>query len=217
MQSKWRILLLAIVIAALVAGCGDDGGKKDNDEPGEANVPSESSGPDDEQPAAETDALPQTHTSASGLTLRYPAGWFAGDQGTDQVLMASNQVAFENPNEDSVALIINAPQLVRRMSVADSLDGWLADHVVSQTSERQITRAGAVETLTVGGRDAARVSVSRDDSDPSRGVAMEGFYLLVDLGDGNRVNIDVLALPGRLSAFEAQALAIAASISYTAP
>ncbi len=197
MSRKLGLLLVVflVIVPLVMTACGGDD-KKDN---------------------AKAADLKQEFTSTSGITVKYPDGWSAQD--SDAGVAIANKPEYLNltgnaeiPSGGVTVLILaafdpSAMGLAADASVKDVVS-TIAPSMAGQSSGMKV---GDVKDLKVGGKDAARVDVS-DSATKS-----EGFLIGYKVDDKNIVLAIVGTHQGELNKYEATALKMIESITYTAP
>lgn len=149
-------------------------------------------------------------SSASGISLQYPAGWVAGDL-LGQVIVANFQGA-------ETADVPAPGQFQARLFVTplSAITGLPPDATPRQTLEffaQSLTTTGATfnpaADITIGGHPTARIDGSSTDG--------QAVVFVIDLGQGNFLFASATAAPGELAQFEPTLTLILTTITYTAP
>ncbi len=198
MSKKFSLLLIAllVIVPLTMAACGSDDKKSDT----------------------KSVDLTQTFESTSGLTVKYPDGWAAKD-GSSGLEIANSQTALDSMDDSSITAIPAGTAGVLVMAAPLEALGLAADASMKDVADLMASAMGSGENATIGdtsdlkvnGHDGARVDIS-SDTDSS-----EGFMLAYKIDDSTVVIVAVVAHKGELSQYEATALKIVDSITYTAP
>ncbi|MCL4239656.1 MAG: WD40 repeat domain-containing protein [Anaerolineae bacterium] len=159
------------------------------------------------------DSLSEQYVSPSGsLTFSYPAGWVTvEDQGL--ISLTNDEAALEEDMvpPGAVGVLIVDPAMLR-MVVYD-LPDTSPQGVVAALAEAisfgeiGVNAISVPESFSLEGRDAARLSFALELG--------EMLMIAIDAGDGTVIAVVAVTAPGGMAQFEADILAIVATIEYT--
>lgn len=194
---RYVLFVLLLVVPLVLAACGGDDDKQDDN-------------------ASSGAALTETFESPQGIKLMYPKGWVATEQASG-IIVANSQATLDkaiaggsenNPTKDEGALVVTS---VPAAALGEGLDLKGAFDMMMQgmAGEGMATDGDAVD-FKVGGNDARRQNVK------SAAEQGEGFIAVMQSGDTLIIGILATGTGGRAT-FEADALKIFESITYTAP
>ncbi len=165
-------------------------------------------------------SLPQTFTSPSGFSVRYPSGWLAQKASIqrafgalDVISIGNSQVAIDavsttgvatslQPGQVAIAITFEPGTALQKRTAVDTLK--------LLSSIYQTWQFGTIAQTQINGLDAAQEDIS---SDVPNFQALLILYVL----KGNYVFTIGVTAPGELEASRALITAIAASVQYTAP
>jgi hypothetical protein len=199
-KMRYFLFVMLLIVPLVLAACGGD--DKDDKK-------------DDKGSSVE---LTQSFESVSGVSFQYPEGWVAGDSDGGP-MVANNQAAYDkmaaggaenNPVAGEAGVVLLAVGLADMGLPEDSDLNTVYGMMVGAMTGEGMETVGEPADIKVGGADAKKVYVKDAES------GNEGM-LVVSVKDGN-LFMGVLAnAAGETSNFEAAALAIIGSATYTAP
>jgi hypothetical protein len=194
MFKKWygvMVVGLALLLVLTAAACGED-----DDDNGNGGG------------SSDTD-LSQSFDSATGLSVKYPEGWAAGDEeGMLQLATSEEVFTADTVEEGQMGILFFDPAMVSMMSggeggspadVLGSFSGMMGDE----------GDFGDVSETKFGDHDGARVNVSDENT--------EGFMAAIQVSDDAIVIATVVTAKDDLDEHESTALDILGTVSYTAP
>lgn len=197
MFKKWSLVLVFVLIAALaLAACGGDDDKDgDNGDSGSSVN------------------LPDSYTGeTTGISVSYPDGWAATEEAGFGVIVANSAdgLAAQELGDTDRGVTIMVQSLADLG--AEDLDSAFTTLTTAMIGESDTTEAGDVQDISVGGHDAKRI----DATDSSNDSALTSIGFLSD--DGSQlILVSGVTKQANMDDFEPQLLAIAGSVSFTAP
>ncbi len=157
------------------------------------------------------DSLSEQYVSPAGsLTFSYPAGWaVVEDQG--MVILTNSEAALQEETvpPGAVGVLVVEPSAIG-MLVYDLSDPSLtgvATALVEGISYGGLEVLPTPENLMIGDRAAVRVSFSQEEG--------EILLIVIDYGSPGVLALIAIASPGEMPQFEANILAVAATVEYT--
>ncbi len=149
-------------------------------------------------------------SSASGISLQYPADWVASDL-LGQVIVANFSGAEDTdvpaPGQFQARLFVTPISVITGLPL-DATSRQIIEFFAQSLASTGATFNPAAD-VTVGGHSAARIDGSSTDG--------QAVVFVIDLGEGNFLFASATSAPGELARFEPTLRAILTTITYTSP
>lgn len=199
-MSKKLVLLIVLVLGVSFAltACGS---KKDK--------------------SSKTVKLPQTFSSATGLTVKYPEGWIARDDAqsgnveiaTKLEVLDITKAGGAVPTGDFVLVINATPKTQTSMAgkTAAEILKSLNDTVSSTLGSSSGITFGDITSIKIGGKDGARCTVTNAKTES------ESLVVVFKFDNDTLVSLGGMVHQGELGQYEATLLKMAESVTYQVP